>query len=215
MREKICFVFGAGEHYAAPAPAPGSGDFVIAADGGYKYLAASNIPVHLLIGDFDSLETIPETIQTIKLSPEKDYTDTTEALQAGWERGYRLFHIYGGTGGRLDHTLANIQCLADLAERGGRGLLFDKETVITAIHNDTIFFPAGAEGALSVFSHSDTAAGVYERGLKYSLTDALLRNTSTIGLSNEFTGAPASIAVREGTLIIVYPRSCNAGFSEL
>ena len=203
MREKICFVFGAGEYYGTP-PAPEGGDLVIAADGGYKYLAAHGVPVHLLIGDFDSLEVIPEGIQTIRLSPVKDYTDMAEALQEGWERGYRLFYIYGGTGGRLDHTIANIQCLADIAERGGRGFLFDKETVITAVHNDTIYFPAGAEGTLSVFSHSDTAAGVYERGLKYSLTDALLQNTCTIGLSNEFTGAQASVKVKSGTLIVMW-----------
>ena len=204
MNKNICFIFGAGEHYGTP-PAPGAGDLVIAADGGYAYLAAYNIPVHLVIGDFDSLETVPFNIDIIRLSPVKDDTDMVAALREGWERGYRVFHIYGGTGGRLDHTLANIQCLADLAKRGGRGFLFDRKTVITAIHNDSIFFPARAEGIVSLFAHSDIALGVSEEGFKYSLYNATLRNTYPLGVSNEFAGVPGSIAVREGTLIVIYP----------
>jgi len=205
MRENICFIYGAGEHYAEP-PMPDAGDIVIAADGGYAYLMRYNIPINLIVGDFDSLGFIPDKEDTITLPQIKDDTDMAAALQAGWNSGFRIFHIYGGTGGRLDHTLANIQCLANLAECGGRGFLFDKETVITAIHNDTISFPVTAKGIVSVFAHSDTAAGVYESGLKYSLEDATLSNTSTLGISNEFIGEPGSIAVREGTLIIIYPK---------
>ena len=211
MDKKICFVFGAGEYYGASPPEPGAGDLVIAADGGYAYLAAHNTPVNLVIGDFDSLASadIFENIEIeiIRLSTMKDDTDMAAALREGWERGCRVFHIYGGTGGRLDHTLANIQCLADLAKRGGRGFLFDKETVITVIHNDTLLFPAGAQGTVSLFAHSDIALGVTIKGFKYSLNNATLQNTYPLGVSNEFTGEPGSIAVREGTLIAVYPKN--------
>ncbi|HCC34518.1 MAG TPA: thiamine diphosphokinase [Ruminococcaceae bacterium] len=127
------------------------------------------------------------------------------AIREGWRRGFRCFHIYGGTGGRLDHTLANIQCLADIAQRGGRGFLFDSDTVITAITNSSIRFPASAKGMVSVLCHSETAVDVNENGLKYSLVNATLSNSYPLGVSNEFTGVPSEISVEKGTLIIMSP----------
>lgn len=203
--QSICYIFGAGESHGQPQ-APSPGDFVIAADGGLTYAKRCGITPDLVVGDFDSLKEPPDDgLNIVTLPQEKDDTDMAAALSEGWRRGFRIFHIYGGTGGRLDHTLANIQCVAELARRGGRGYLFDKDAVITAIWNCGITFPADARGTISVFAHSETAVGVYEQGLKYSLADATLCNTRPIGISNEFTGEPSSISVREGTLVIIYP----------
>ncbi len=211
----ICYIFGAGEHYGPP-PVPTSGDLVIAADGGLIYLEHHDLAPDLVVGDFDSLPKKPTSgVKTVVLPKEKDDTDMVAALREGKNRGYRMFHIYGGTGGRLDHTLANIQCIADLAQKGFQGYLFDRDTVITAIHNrdmvinndnDKITFPATARGTVSAFAHTELCAGVYERGLKYPLTDATLTNTYPLGVSNEFTGVNSEISVREGTLIVIYPR---------
>ena len=207
MQTPICYIFGAGGHYGLP-PVPAPGDFVIAADGGLTYLEQHGLPPDLVIGDFDSLPKIPQSgVNTIVLPKEKDDTDMVAALREGKNRGYRVFHIYGGTGGRLDHTLANIQCIADLAQKGFQGYLFDRNTVITAIHNDNLTFPASAHGTVSVFAHTETCTGVYERGLKYPLTDAMLTNTYPLGVSNEFTGVNSEISVGSGTLIVIYPKN--------
>ena len=40
----------------------------------------------------------------IQLLREKNDTDMAAALREAWQRGYRIFHIYGG---RFDHTLAD------------------------------------------------------------------------------------------------------------
>lgn len=203
-REPICYIFGAGEHFVSP-PVIKSQDFVIAADGGYDYLIKYEIKPNLLIGDFDSLkEAFPKNIDTIILPKEKNDTDMSAALHTGLEYGFRCFHIYGGTGGRLDHTLANIQCLANLAELGAKGFLYDKNTIITAISDSCITFPAHQKGTISVFAHSETAKGVYEKGLKYTLSDATLKNTYPLGVSNEFQGVKSSVSVTKGTLIIIY-----------
>jgi len=204
----ICYLFGAGDHYGPP-PETTSADFIIAVDGGLAYLAQYHRTPDLLVGDLDSLATPPpEGIPTHSLPREKADTDMVAAIQAGWEQGCRWFHIYGGTGGRLDHTLANIQCLADLAVRGGRGYLFDRDTVITAIADGGgIAFSDTATGIVSVFAHSDIAAGVSEHGLKYPLENATLRNTYPMGISNEFIGLPSRISVARGVLAVVYPKS--------
>ena len=204
-KQHACYIFAAGEQYGPP-PEMAPGSFVIAADGGYAYLRAHQVAPDLVVGDFDSLqEPPPAGPDTIVLPQEKDDTDMVAALRAGWGCGYRAFHIYGGTGGRLDHTLANIQCIADLAVRGGRGFLYGRDTVITAIAGGRVNFDASARGILSAFAHSDTVTGVYEVGLKYALADATLRNTYPMGVSNEFTGVESSVSVGRGTLVLIYP----------
>lgn len=202
----ICYIFGAGEHYEPP-PVFRPDRFIIAADGGYAYLLEKGMPCDLLLGDFDSFTgTTPVGVDALRLPKEKDDTDMVAAIRAGWERGFRVFHIYGGTGGRLDHTLANIQCLGDIAGRGGRGFLYDKESVITVLREGRISFPKDARGILSAFAFTDTASGVYESGLKYALRDATLSNRYPVGVSNAFVGEASSISVREGMLIVIYPK---------
>lgn len=203
MNTNICYIFGAGEHFSLP-PALLAGGYVIAADGGYCYLEKYGIIPDLAIGDFDSCKASPHAKKTIVLPREKDTTDMVEAISAGFLNGLRIFHIYGGTGGRIDHTIANIQCIADLARKGAHGFLFDRTNVITAINNGEISFGKSATGYISVFAHSDIARGVYEKGLKYPLQDAILYNTDPIGVSNEFIGMPSSIYVGDGTLTVVF-----------
>jgi len=205
----VCYIFGAGAHWPFSL-AVNAGDFIIAADGGYETLPLYGVSADLVVGDFDSLAAPPTEGSIVTLPKEKDDTDMAAAIREGIARGYNVFHIYGGTGGRLDHTLANIQLLAGLAEQGLRGYLYDKETVVTAIRNTSIEFPAGMRGVISAFSHTDTCEGVYEKGLKYRLDDAVLTNCVPVGVSNEFTGQASIVSVRSGTLLITYPKSEEA-----
>ena len=64
---------------------------------------------------------------------EKDETDMLAALAQGRARGYSCFHLYGGLGGMLDHTLANLQLLCAMAQAGEQGFLLDDEIAVTAI----------------------------------------------------------------------------------
>ena len=201
--QSICYIFGAGEHLCAPS-SPTSRDLVIAADAGYLHAKGFGITPDICVGDFDSMDAPPDQ-RTIVLPPEKDDTDMLAAIRIGQAHGFRCFHIYGGAGNRLDHTLANLQCIANLAQEGMRGYLFDRDTVITAIHNSAIRFSATSRGILSAFAHSDIALGVDEVGLKYPLNNATLRNTYPIGVSNEFTGVESLVRVRSGTLLIIHP----------
>lgn len=205
MKNGICYVVGAGTNYGLDF-CPKAEDLVIAADAGLCHLEKQGISADLAIGDFDSLKSVPKHLRTIILNPEKDDTDMLAALREGIKAGYENFHIYCGTGGRIDHTLANIQTLAWLSENGMRGFLFDRDNIMTAITDGTLCFEKVSDGYLSVFSHTTKAVGVYLRGLKYELTDAVLTNTFPLGTSNEFIGRESSISVREGTLVVIFPR---------
>jgi len=204
--EKRCYIAGAGEFCGSELPQ--QGDYVIAADGGYTALAKRGIEPDMLVGDFDSLSEIPKH-SNIKTSPvEKDDTDMMLAVQEGLKLGYNYFILNGGLGGRFDHTLANIQILSYLAENKVRGTLVGNNERITVICNDEIIIDSGMADIsngrlLSIFSAGDVASGVTLTGLKYSLENATLTNISPMGCSNEFTGIPATISVKDGTLIIV------------
>ena len=58
---------------------------------------------------------------------------------------------------------------------------------------------------VSVFAFCGPARGVSEQGLKYTLDNADLPDTTSWGLSNEFTGADAAISVADGVLAVTFP----------
>ena len=82
------------------------------------------------------------------------------AVKEGMALGYKHFVIFGGTGGRLSHTMANIQLLAELASEGCEAVLMGTNSRIFVIHNSKISFEKEEEGYISVFSLSDRSEGV-------------------------------------------------------
>ncbi|MBQ9968208.1 MAG: thiamine diphosphokinase [Oscillospiraceae bacterium] len=203
--DKICYIVGAGEDCGLDL-VPESGDLVIAADGGYAALRAAGIAPHVVIGDFDSLGAAPKEDVVITLPTVKDVTDTYAAIDYAMQRGFETFYLYGCTGGRIDHTIANIQIAADLAEKGRRCLIFGKTQIITAVSSETVTFSEESEGFLSVFAHSDVCKGVSLKGLKYELDGAELTNGFPLGVSNAFIGKKATVTIGSGTAILVYDR---------
>lgn len=200
----ICYVVGAMPLSWSLCPHPGGKDLVIAADKGYEALEAYGVPPDLVVGDFDSLGHRPSHPNVIQLPQVKDDTDMVYALRAGLERGYRRFVLLGGVGGRLEHTLANLQALAWLTAQGARGILAGEGTVATALRNETMTFPAGLSGFLSVFCLSGQAEGVTLKNLKYELTEHTLTADFPLGVSNEFREEAAVVSVARGTLLALW-----------
>ena len=104
-------------------------DLVIAVDGGYDTCRKYAIVPDLIVGDFDSAQEsdMPQIAEIAKIAPdhvvvlptEKDDTDMLAAIRIGLLEGCQEFRIYGGMGGRLEHTLANLQCLIYLKQCSG------------------------------------------------------------------------------------------------
>lgn len=199
--EHICYIIGAW-HGEDACIRPREGDFVIAADGGYAALQALGVTADLVVGDFDSLGYVPQAEEVVQHPVMKDDTDMMLAVKLGLDRGYRNFVLTGSVGGRLDHTLANLQTLMYLAQQGARGMLYGEGTVITVLKDGSLTLMG--EGVLSVFCLSGEARGVTEQGLLYGLDNAVMVSGYPIGVSNEFTGVPATISVTDGTLIILW-----------
>lgn len=201
--ENICYIVGSMK-MGAEAFMPKEGDLVIAADGGYNNLKKNNIKPDILLGDFDSIGEVPQDENIIRLPIEKNDTDTFYAVKLGLKKGYKKFVIYGGTGGRLDHTIANIQILAFLEGKKCTGYLIGNGTIITVIKDRKIMFSADHKGVISVFCYGGMASGVSLKGLKYPLLNYTMRNTVPLGVSNQFIGKDSSVEVRDGMLIVIW-----------
>ena len=201
--EPICYIVGAAPTEALPEVR--EGDFLIAADRGYDALRRAGIAPDLIMGDFDSLGYTPEGENVLPHSPIKDDTDLLLAIRWAMERGWRRFVIYGALGGnRLDQTVASFQTLRFLADHGAKGRLVGDGWNVALLQNAALRFPSTASGWLSLFVSGEEARGVTLRGLKYELTDAALTCGMPLGVSNEFLGCEARIAVADGALFVLW-----------
>lgn len=205
MENRICYIVGAGL-FDGSAFRPHGTDYIIAADGGFGYLDRMGVVPDAVVGDFDSLGYIPKHPNLIRHPVEKDDTDTMLAVKYALNLGFRIFYIFGCLGGRVDHTIASLQTLCYISGHGARGYLFGDNGVVTAITAGEMTFEAGRSGVVSVFCQGPKAEGVFIKGMKYPLDNATLTFDVPLGVSNEFTGQPASISVRKGTLLIAFSR---------
>ena len=201
----ICYIVGAMSLTPTLRPYPTAEDYVIAADRGYDSLMAYGVVPDLAVGDFDSLGYQPDHPNVIQLPVEKDDTDMVFALRKGLELGYRRFLVLGGVGGRLEHTLANLQLLDWLTGQGGQGFLAGEKTVATAIRGPaSLTFPAAMSGYLSAFCNSGTAEGVTLENLKFPLEHSTLTSSFPLGVSNQFLGQSARVSVEKGSLLLIW-----------
>lgn len=205
-----CIVFCAAE-FDALAQNLAQDDYIVAADGGLRHLQALSVQPHAILGDFDSLGYVPQGAEVFPV--EKDDTDAMLAVRHGLSRGYREFWIYGGLDGqRLDHTVANYQTLQYLAEHGAMGYLIGRDYIVTVMKNESLVFPATAQGVLSLFCLGADAEGVSLQGLQYPLENGCLSSGFPLGVSNHFIGESARIAVENGSLLAMWDR--KNGFPE-
>ena len=192
-------------------------DFVIAVDGGRKDLTECGSEPDFLLGDFDSLgEEYAETVAKYRgmgedhfrqLPVVKDDTDTLAAAKLGISRGYKEFLIYGAMGGRLDHTMANIQTMIWILRNGGRASMLDGDTRVTVIGPGVFEIPEDFEGTVSLFSLDRCLSNVTIRGMKYEVKNAAGPNDYPVGCSNETLpnggSKGAYYSIGEGTGLLV------------
>lgn len=196
------FIFAAGDFYGLQAH-PQDGDYVIAADGGWIACQCCGIVPSVLLGDFDSMQQVPDFPNVQRFPVEKDDTDMMLAIKEGLSKGEKEFHLYGGMGGRrTDHTIANLQALLYLAKHGARGWLYGDGEVYTVIRNEEKLFPARKSGILSVFCLGADAEGVSIRGGQYEVENVILSADFPLGVSNHFVGSPIVVSVKKGSLLI-------------
>ena len=177
--------------------------YVIAADKGYEYALRLGISPDAVVGDFDTLGKVPECGETQVYPKEKDDTDTMLAARLCVKKGFKEAVIIGALGGRLDHTVANIQTLKFLLDSGVKAEIISPDEKITLLKDSEIILSRTEGFSLSVFALDSECRGVTERGVKYPAEKAVINSGFPIGACNEITDKCACISVEKGTLLII------------
>ena len=179
-------------------------DFIVCADRGYVNAQQQGIVPHVIVGDFDSAPPPHNTAaKVITLPCEKDDTDSYYIARQIVKEGFTHAVFCGVTGGRPDHTFANIQMLKFMAKSGVDTQIIDRYSTYRVIVDSSTVLAPQENCYFSIFSLDEKCTGVSENGGKYELSDVELTNDCPIGVSNEFAGKPVEITVKKGTLLII------------
>lgn len=192
---------------------------IIAADKGLELFMHTGIHPDIAVGDFDSLsdvgrgylqvcEVSGERTRVIRLKPEKDDSDTQSALCTAVREGAKEILIFGATGSRLDHVLANLELLSWADEQGVSVALADANNWITLIGQDTVLRRDQQFGNyVSFFPVGGDVPGLTLEGFKYPLNRHYLK-VSDCGLtvSNEIAEPEARVTYESGRLLMIMSR---------
>jgi thiamine pyrophosphokinase len=204
----------------AVAPSPLASEerahpLVLAADGGAAHCRAAGIQPDLVIGDLDSLAPEEHTRLAglgveIRVSDRaKDESDLELCVAAALDLGASRITILGGLGvERPEHSIANLLLLADPRLDGRDVTLVGHGAGIVRIGTSSGPGRTSIEGApgdfVSLLPIGGDVEGVTTTGLRFPLHDETLPVGPSRGLSNEVTGAQATVTTRRGRLLVVH-----------
>lgn len=200
--DKICYIVGAGDNSGTNF-VKRKEDYVIAADGGLLALKKINIIPDLIMGDFDSLGYVPKGDRVVRHDVMKDDTDMMLAVKKALEMGYKNIKLYGATGGRRDHTIANIQTMLYASKNGANVEMIDGINRFCVITDGAIQIKGNAQSTFSIFAIGGVAHKVNIKDAMYLLHDFELTPDNPTGTSNVFIGKEVTISVERGSLLIV------------
>jgi len=181
---------------------------IISADGGARHLRALNILPHVMIGDFDSISPADlvffkkKQVKILTFPSKKDHTDSEICISWALDNNATDITLLGVTGTRIDHTLANIFLLKNLAMRHIPARIINKNNEIHII-SDFIELEGLPKDLLSIVPVTPEVSGITLKGLEYPLVNATIEMGSSIGISNVFKKNLASVSIKEGMLLVI------------
>lgn len=184
-------------------------DYILCADGGLNHLAKLDLLPHMVIGDLDSITELgrkyieDKNINTIKYPSIKDATDTELAIEYLIEKNYKEIILMGGTGTRLDHTMANIFLLNMIKDKGAIGKIIDNNNIIQLLDKD-MEIQNLEDAYVSIIPIVEEGINVSLDGFYYDLIKEDIGFASTVGVSNKVTRHKAQIKVHSGKAIIFF-----------
>jgi thiamine pyrophosphokinase len=180
----------------------------IGVDRGVIFLQDAGITPDRAFGDFDSIsdqerEDLAKSSLDMNLFPsEKDQTDTEIALEWAILQEPDEIFLFGSTGGRLDHFLANTQLLAKYPAAPIK--IIDHTNEITVHLPGT--YHIGRESShpyISFLPVSGEVRGITLKGFKYPLSNCHIKLGSTLCISNELILPFGTFSFEQGILMMV------------
>ncbi|OAB44550.1 thiamine diphosphokinase [Paenibacillus glacialis] len=184
-------------------------DFIIGADKGALFLIQNNVHPHISVGDFDSISEEEKQIVSSSSGEmldcdaiDKNLTDTELAFEIALKQSPTHILLVGGTGSRLDHTLANIQMLNRALQHHTSLTILDKNNYI-AITDSTLKVNNLGYTYVSLLPMTAEVTGVTIEGFEYPLKNATLKLGQSLGISNRLIGKKATVTIGSGLLLVI------------
>lgn len=193
---------------------------LVAADRGLEFFEDTEYIPDLLIGDFDSLSAAGKkfydfltagkdnTIEIVRLKPEKDDSDTQAAVSASIKRGAREILILGATGNRIDHFMANLGLLLLGKEKDICISLVDAYNYICIVKSGTVLKKTEQFGKyISFFPLGGEVSALTLKGFRYPLINHTLKTSdSGLTVSNELWEEEGLVTYDRGNLVMIMSR---------
>lgn len=187
-----------------------SANLILAADSGAATALEYGCIPAMILGDFDSLaaEQLAHLQQLgskiIRVSRQKDETDTELALLEAKKRGASSITLLGALGGpRFEHTLANTFLLSGFPDLSIR--IIDGPTTCWLLQGPGQSEIEGEPGDfLSLFPLTPEVTAITTTNLAYPLNGESLRLGTPRGISNELLQERASVVIEHGMLILIH-----------
>ncbi|MGG0276046.1 thiamine diphosphokinase [Bacillus rhizoplanae] len=181
-----------------------------AVDRGVYHLLQLGIIPQVAFGDYDSV-TEEELVwmQTQKrdlhiVPKEKDQTDLEIAINWALEQEPEQIRIFGATGGRMDHSLANIQMLLKGLQANVNMSIVDYKNEISVKESGTYTIEENSSFPyISFVPVTEIVTGITLRGFKYPLTDKTIKWGSTLCISNELVAEKGTFSFTSGILMVI------------
>lgn len=187
----------------------------VGVDRGVFHLLKRGIKPAIAFGDFDSvtpeeLSFIESQVTALKrFKPEKNETDMELALNWALEQNPNAIRLFGATGGRLDHLLANVQLLFKPLSDGHPANIYLIDRL-----NDVFLTGPGkysiknmeTKKYISFIPLSINVADLTLEGFKYPLKNRHISLGSTLCISNELVNEYGTFSFSEGILIVIRSR---------
>lgn len=182
-------------------------DLIIATDGAAAKAFELGLQPHLICGDFDSIDKAQASqlfpSAEIIVAANQDYADLEKSLQLAKERGATQVTVLGATGGRLDHTLANLALL----------LSWHQTMVLCIQEADTTVWCLSAAGStpnkhIIPTQPNDTISLIATQPAIISIhgvlweTNRLLLLPGTRAVSNKTLGHTVEVEIVQGTVFL-------------
>ncbi|WP_369902984.1 thiamine diphosphokinase [Bacillus manliponensis] len=177
--------------------------------GVYRLLKLGIKPV-AAFGDYDSvtkeeLAWMQEQKHDLHIvAKEKDETDLEIAIRWAIAQKPMEIRIFGATGGRLDHSLANIQMLLKGLHVNIKMSVVDNKNEISVQKPGTYYVAKSTQFPyVSFVPMSEQVDGITLRGFKYPLTNQTIQWGSTLCISNELIVEKGTFSFTTGILMMV------------
>ena len=216
MSKKTVIVSGGmlEEDFVLPILKSEETEFVIGVDKGLEFLYKHEIKPDYIVGDFDSVsrELVDYYREELNVpirefNPVKDASDTEIALRLCLGLNRKSILILGGTGNRIDHLWANVQCLQIALQAGADARIVDSHNQIRLLDSDITLKKSEAFGPyFSLFPLEMPVDELSIRGAKDPLQNHFLKPSDSLCVSNEFAEDEVTISFVYGKVILMETR---------